>query len=121
MKQILYMAGEPIQHPGVAGRELPLKPATEFNDIECEHIFVAAGRIENFINHISRFNPVADSFREFLEAVEGDCTRTRKMRKPCPHKKVVSLHREKTNPRIERGHNQDLVTLGTCFHKAKVT
>ena len=111
MKQILYMAGEPIQHPGVAGRELPLKPATEFNDIECEHIFVAAGRIENFINHISRFNPVADSFREFLEAVEGDCPRTRKMRKPCPHKKVVSLHREKTNPRIERGHNQDLVTL----------
>lgn len=38
------------------------------------------------------------------------CPRTRKMRKPCPHKKVVSLHREKTNPRIERGHNQDLVT-----------
>ena len=34
-----------------------------------------------------------------------------KMRKPCPHKKVVSLHREKINPRIERGHNQDLVTI----------
>lgn len=33
------------------------------------------------------------------------------MRKPCPHKKVVSLHREKTNPRIERGHNQELVTI----------
>ena len=39
------------------------------------------------------------------------CPRTRKMRKPCPHKKVVSLHREKTNPRIKRGHNQDLVTI----------
>ena len=32
------------------------------------------------------------------------------MREPCPHKKVVSRRREKTNPRIERGHNQDLVT-----------
>jgi hypothetical protein len=31
------------------------------------------------------------------------------MRKPCSHKKVVSLHREKTNPRIERGRDQDLV------------
>lgn len=72
MRQVLYMDGVPIQHPGVAGRELPLKPATEFNDIECEHIFVAAGRIENFINHVSRFNSVADSFKEFLEAVEGD-------------------------------------------------
>ena len=48
-------------------------------------------------------------------AVPGDlfenCPRTRKMRKPCPHKKVVSLHCEKTNPRIKRGHNQDLVTI----------
>lgn len=46
------------------------------------------------------------------------------MRKPCPHKKVVSLHREKTNPRIERGHNQDLVTLDDlvffCDHLRKV-
>lgn len=33
------------------------------------------------------------------------------MRKPFPHNKVVSLHRKKTNPRIERGHNQDLVTI----------
>lgn len=73
MKQVLYMAGEPIKYLGVEGRELPLKPAAVFNDIECEHIFLAAGRIENFINHISRFNSVADSFREFLEAVEGDC------------------------------------------------
>lgn len=73
MKQILYMDGVPIKHPGVAGRELPLKPAIEFNSIECEHIFMAAGRIENFLNHVSRFNSVKDSFREFFEAVEGNC------------------------------------------------
>lgn len=42
---------------------------------------------------------------------KSGCPRTRKMRKPCPHKKVVSLHCEKTNPRIKRGHNQDLVTI----------
>ena len=28
--------------------------------------------MENFINHIARFNSVADSFKEFLEAVEND-------------------------------------------------
>lgn len=72
MKQILYMAGKPIKHPGVEGRELPLRPAPEFNAFECEHIFMAAGRMEKFINYIARFNSVADSFREFLEAVEND-------------------------------------------------
>lgn len=74
MKQILYMAGKPIKHLGIEGRELPLRTAPEFNNIECEHIFTAAGRMENFINHISRFNSVVDSFNEFLDALEGDAS-----------------------------------------------
>lgn len=66
------MAGKPIKHPEIEGRELPLRPAPEFSSVECEHIFMSAGRMENFINHILRFNSVTEAYAEFLAAVEND-------------------------------------------------
>jgi len=61
------MSGPPIQHPGEQGRELPLVAFHGFSDLEKEHLFLSAGRIENFFNNFDRNESLNDAYHELME------------------------------------------------------
>lgn len=66
MKQVIYMAGAPIQHPGEKGREILMKYCDLFTSLEAEHLFLSAGKVEGFVNNnycIQSFNEAYDELR----------------------------------------------------------
>ena len=71
MKQVLYMDGAPIQHPGEKGKELPLKPCDMFNGLDAEHIFISAGKVEGFVNNIYRVQSFNEAYEE-LKTMEDE-------------------------------------------------
>jgi len=71
MKQVIYMDGPPIQHPGEAGRELPLKTCDLFSPLDAEHIFISAGKVEGFVNNIYRIQSFTEAYQELKEMQEN--------------------------------------------------
>ena len=69
MKKIIYMDGEPIQHPGVKGRELPIKICELFNELEAERIFISASEVEGFINQIFRIQSFEEAHNELNDCI----------------------------------------------------
>lgn len=67
MKHLVYMDGEPIQHPDIKGRELPFKPCSVYTDLELERIYISATAVESFINHIYRIQSVEEAYNELME------------------------------------------------------
>ena len=67
MKQVVYMDGAPIQHPGVRGRELPLKPCEAFTELDAERLFLSAGKVENFVDNIYRAQSFEEAYKELKE------------------------------------------------------
>ena len=70
MKQVIYMDGYPIQHPGETGRELPLKICDLFTPLDSEHIFISAGKVEAFVNNIYRIQSFSESYNELKDMQE---------------------------------------------------
>lgn len=67
MKQVIYMDDAPIQHPGEIGRELPLKPCNLFSELDAEHLFVSAGKVETLVNNIYRIQSFTEAYQELKE------------------------------------------------------
>lgn len=65
--QVCYMAGEPIQHPGARGRELPLKECNYFSELEAVHMYLSAQRIEGFFDHVMREQSFHEAYDELME------------------------------------------------------
>lgn len=70
MKQVIYMDGHPIQHPGETGRELPLKICDLFTPLDSEHIFISAGKVEAFVNNTYRIQSFSESYNELKDMQE---------------------------------------------------
>lgn len=67
MKQVIYMDGSPIKHPGVKGRELPLKVCDLFTPLDAEHLFLSAGKVETFASNVYRIQSFTEAYEELKE------------------------------------------------------
>jgi hypothetical protein len=67
MKQVVFMAGKPIQHVGENGRELPFKEFNDFIDLEVEHIWIAAAKVEGILDNLNRCASFNEAYKELFD------------------------------------------------------
>lgn len=80
MKQVVYLKTVPIQHPGEKGRELPLAVSHDFTQMETEHLFISASRMEHYFENVYRIEPVDAAYNEVMAAYADLCDRNENFR-----------------------------------------
>lgn len=74
MKQVVYVKGKSIQHPGVNGRELPPPiSAPNFTELDAENLFFSAGRMEKRFHDVYRIDSLRAAFKEVLQVYKELC------------------------------------------------
>lgn len=71
VKQVIYLATNPIQHPGEKSRELPLRVCGGFTDLEAEHLYLSTARMEHYFEDVFRIDSVKADYEEVITAYDA--------------------------------------------------